>query len=381
MRILFTGGGTGGHVFPIIALARQLKHIYTQSIAPIGPDEETRLQMFFLGPNGFSKKPLKKEGIRTRAILAGKLRRYFSIWTIFDFLKIPIGLLQSFWYLYIWMPDVIFSKGGYGSMPVVLVSWLFRIPILIHESDTIPGLANRWVAKFSQRIALSFASTKEYFPLEKTALTGNPVRLELIQICLLTDDKMKEEAKGIFGLIGQKPVIFILGGSQGARKLNEFILQVLPQLLEKYEIIHQCGRKNYQQVEKAIKQSPSPAYHFFPFLNENQMGAAYLLADLVISRAGAGSIFETAACAKPSILIPIPQAASDHQRKNAFAYARVGATVVLEQANLTSNLFLSKISQILDNPELAQKMSQSAQNFYEPEAAQKIAEELIEMGK
>lgn len=381
MRILFTGGGTGGHVFPIIALARQLKQIYTQSITPIGPEKETRLQMFFLGPNGFAKKPFKKEGIRTKTILAGKLRRYFSIWTIFDFLKIPVGLLQSLWYLYIWMPDVIFSKGGYGSMPVILVGWLYRIPILIHESDTIPGLANRWAAKFSQRIALAFASAKEYFPLEKTALVGNPVRSELIQICLLTDEKMKEEAKGIFGLVGQKPVIFILGGSQGARKLNEFILQILPQLLEKYEIIHQCGPKNYQQIEKAIKQSPSPAYHFFPFLNENQMGAAYLLADLVISRAGAGSIFETAACAKPSILIPIPQAASDHQRKNAFAYAQAGATVVLEQANLTPNLFLSKINQILDNPELVQKMSQSAQNFYYPEAAQKIAEELIKMGK
>jgi len=151
--------------------------------------------------------------------------------------------------------------------------------------------------------------------------------------------------------------------------------------LEKYEIIHQYGPKNLQQIEKTTKQTPSPAYHFFPFLNENQMGAAYLLADLVITRAGAGSIFETAACAKPSILIPIPQSASGHQRKNAFTYAQAGATVVLEQANLTSNLFLSKISQILDNPELAQKMGQSAQNFYYPGAAQKISQELIEMGQ
>jgi len=382
MRILFTGGGTAGHLSPIIALARQLKQIYTQSMTPIGPEQETRLEMFFLGPDGFAKELFKKEGIRTKTILAGKLRRYFSIWTIFDFLKMPLGLVQSIWHLYFWMPDVIFSKGGYGSVPVVLIGWLYRIPILIHESDTMPGLANRWAARFSQRIALSFASAKEYFPSEKTALVGNPVRSGIIQNCLTTDEEFKNDVKKIFGLASQKPIIFIVGGSQGAKKLNDFILQILPQLLEKYQIIHQCGPKNYQKIEQKIGSgAPANDYHLFPFLDERQMGGAYLLADLVISRAGANSIFELAACAKPSILIPIPQAASDHQRKNAFAYAQAGATIVLEQANLTPHLFLSKISQILDNQELVKKMSQSAQGFYSPEAAQKIAEELIEMGK
>jgi len=370
MRILFTGGGTGGHLFPVIAVARQLKQ-----------NDRDDLEMFFLGPNGSTKELLKKEGIKARVILAGKLRRYFSIWTVFDFLKIPFGFLQSLWYLYVWMPDVIFSKGGYGSIPVVFVGWLYRIPILIHESDTIPGLANRLTAKFSQRIGLSFTSTENYFPSQKTALVGNPVRSGIIQTCLTRDEEFKKEVKKILGLVSQKPIIFIIGGSQGARKLNEFILQILPQLLEKYEIIHQCGPKNYQQIEETIKQSLPSDYHFFPFLDESQMGAAYLLADLVISRAGAGSIFEIAACAKPSILIPLPQAAGDHQRKNAFAYAQAGATVVLGEVNLTPNLFLSKISQILDNPELAQKMSQSAQGFCQPEAAQKIAEALTEMGR
>jgi UDP-N-acetylglucosamine--N-acetylmuramyl-(pentapeptide) pyrophosphoryl-undecaprenol N-acetylglucosamine transferase len=381
MRILFTGGGTGGHLFPIIAVARQLKQIYTQSIQPIGSEKETPLEMFFLGPNGSVKELFKKEEIRTKTILAGKLRRYFSFWTIVDFLKMPFGLLQSLWYLYIWMPEVIFSKGGYGSVPVILVGWLYRIPILIHESDTIPGLANRLTAKFSKRIALSFASTEEYFPPEKTALVGNPVRSEIIQTCLTKDEEFKNQAKKSFGLVSQKPIIFIIGGSQGAQKLNEFILQLLPRLLEKYEIIHQCGPKNYQEIEEATKQSQPQDYHFFSFLDENQMGTAYLLADLVISRAGAGSIFETAACAKPSILVPLPQSAGDHQRKNAFAYAQAGATVVLEQANLIPHLFLNKVSQILDSPELAQKMVKNAQNFYYPQAAQKIAEALIEMGK
>ena len=381
MRILFTGGGTGGHLFPIIAVSQQLKQIYTQSMAPIGPEKETTLEMFFLGPNGFAKKLFKKEGIEARTILAGKLRRYFSIRTIFDFLKMPFGFLQSLWYLYLWMPDVIFSKGGYGSIPVVLVGWLYRIPILIHESDTVPGLANRLTAKFSQRIGLSFALTEDCFHSQKTALVGNPVRSGIIQTCLCRDEKFKEEVKKIFNIVSQKPIIFIVGGSQGAKKLNEFILQILPQLLEKYEVIHQFGPKNYQQIEKTIKQSRPSDYHFFPFLDETQMGAAYLLADLVISRAGAGSIFEIAACAKPSILIPLPQAAGEHQKKNAFAYAQAGATVVLEEINLTPHLFLNKISQILSHPETTQRMSQSAQDFRQPKAAQKIAQALIEMAK
>ena len=381
MRILFTGGGSGGHLFPVIAVARQLKQTYSQSMKSIGPEQETALEMFFLGPNGSAKELLKKEGIKARTILVGKLRRYFSIWTIFDFLKMPLGFLQSFWYLYIWMPEVIFSKGGYGSIPVVLVGWLYRIPILIHESDTIPGLANRLAAKLSQRIGLSFASTGNYFPSQKTALVGNPVRSGITQTCLATDEEFKKEVKKIFDIVSQKPIIFIVGGSQGARKLNEFILQILPQLLEKYEIIHQCGPKNYQQIEEVIKQHTPPDYHVFPFLDENQMGAAYLLADLVISRAGSGSIFEIAACAKPSIIIPLSQAAGDHQRKNAFAYAQAGATVVLEEINLTPHLFLNKISQILNNPELSQKMVKSAQDFCQPEAAQKIAQSLIEMGE
>lgn len=376
MRILFTGGGTGGHLFPFVAIAKQLKQIYSQS-----SEQEADLEMFFLGADSFAKEILEKEGIRVKTILAGKLRRYLSGQIIFDFLKIPVGFLQSLWYLYIWMPDIIFSKGGYGSLPVVSIGWLYRIPILIHESDTVPGLANRWAAKLSKRIALSFASAEEYFPSEKTALVGNPIRPGIIQICLSSDEEFKKKTKNIFGLISQKPIIFIIGGSQGAQKLNDFILQVLPQLSEKYQIIHQCGPKNSPQIEEAVKQSPPQDYHFFPFLDENQMAAAYLLADLVISRAGSGSIFEIAVCAKPSILIPLPQSAGDHQRKNAFAYAQAGATVVLEEANLTPHLFLSKISQILDNPELIQKMSQSARNFYYPEAAQKIAQELIEMGK
>lgn len=372
MRILFTGGGTGGHIFPIVAIARQLKSICSS--------QEINLDMFFLGSNGFTKELLEKEGVKVKSILTGKFRRYFSIYNILDLFKIPIGLLQSFWHLYILMPDIVFSKGGYGSVPVVIVAWIYRIPILTHESDVLPGLANRLASKLSKKIAISFAVTEKYFSQKKTTLIGNPIRLEVIEICLSSNEENREKAKNMFKIISQKPVIFILGGSQGAQKINELVLESLPKLLEKYEIIHQCGVKNYENILKKVSKLPVN-YHVFPFLDEEQMSLVYFLSDLVVSRAGAGSISEIAACAKPSILIPLPKSASGHQRENAFDYAKAGTTVVLEQFNLTTHLFLNEIDKILDDPELMQKMSDNAKEFSRPEAAQRIAQEIIDMGK
>jgi len=370
MRILFTGGGTGGHVFPIIAIARQFKTFYNQ---------EEPLEMFFLGAGGFSKDLLESEGIRSSIILAGKLRRYFSLKTILDLIQMPLGFIQAFWHLYIWMPDVIFSKGGYGSLPVVLISWLFRIPILAHESDAVPGLANRISAKLATRIAISFQEVEKYFSGDKTALVGNPVRVDFIQICASKNPGDKVQVKNIFQINSQKPVIFILGGSQGSQAINEMAFEVLPQLLEKYEIIHQVGPKNYKEIKKKLQPLPGN-YHLFSFLEESQMAGAYLISDLIISRAGAGSIFEITACGKPSILIPLPNSASDHQRANAFSCARAGAVSVLEQTNLTPNLFLNEINKIIANPEALEKMAANARNFSKIQAAQVLAEALVEMG-
>lgn len=365
MRILFTGGGTGGHLSPIAAVARQLKKS-TQ-------DKGVDLKLYYLGPSDFVANFLEKEDIKIRTILAGKLRRYFSFKTILDILKIPIGFLEAFWFVYIWMPDVVFSKGGYGSAPVVFTSWLYHIPVLIHESDAIPGLANRFGAKLAKRIALSFSSTKKYFPSRKTAVIGNPVRQELTQ-------GSREEGREIFALKSDKPIILLMGGSQGAKAINEILFKLLSKLLEKYEIIHICGQKNYEKCKERVGLPLPKTYHLYPFLEEEQLKYAYILASLIVSRASAASVFEIAALGKPSILIPLPTAASNHQRENAFEYAKSGATVVLEQANLTPHLFLTEISRILDNQELSQKMGEKAKGFFNPETNQKIAEELLELG-
>ena len=373
MKILFTGGGTGGHVFPIIAVARQLKKFYKDN------SNENELEMFFLGSSGLSEKVLEKEGITVKTILAGKLRRYFSFKTFLDLIKVPFGFCKSLFYIYIWMPDVIFSKGGYDSFPVVLVGWLYRIPILIHESDTIPGLANRLSSKFSKKIGVSFNFAEKYFPQKKTALIGNPIRKRIVEKCILDNQEEKQKIKSDYKIISQKPVILVLGGSQGAEKINNLILLTLPQLLEKYEIIHQCGENNYEYVKARSIQSDN--YHLFPFFDEDQMSNVYSIADFIISRAGAGSICEIAICGKPSILIPLPKSARDHQRQNAMIYSQSGSGVVLEQLNLTPNLLLNEISKILNNDELYKKMSNNAKNFSRPEAAEKVTKELIELVK
>lgn len=367
MRILLTGGGTGGHIFPLIAVARQLKKIASQ--------KNLEMELYFAGAIEFYKEIFEKEGIKTKSILAGKLRRYFSWRFIPDFFLQIIGFFQALFYVWLWMPDAVFAKGGYGSFNVVMVCWLYHIPVLIHESDSIPGLANKILGKIAKRIAVSFDFTLSYFNKKKTALAGNPVREELLA-------GSATEAKKFFNIVSARPIIFIIGGSHGAQRINQIALEIIAELLKNYEIIWQVGKNNFDFIKKdLVAKNISPeTCRLFPFLEEEQLKNAFYAADLVVSRAGANTIFEIAAIAKPSILIPLPTAASDHQIKNAFEYAKTGACLVIEQDNLLPHLFLEEIGRIIKNEEIKKKMSEAAKNFSKPAAAQKIAAELLNLG-
>jgi UDP-N-acetylglucosamine--N-acetylmuramyl-(pentapeptide) pyrophosphoryl-undecaprenol N-acetylglucosamine transferase len=257
MRILFTGGGTGGHLFPIIAVARELKKINQM------PDSKP-LEMLFVGPQTFGSETLSKEGITISNIEAGKLRRYFSGHNLLDVFRVAIGFLQSLFILFFYMPNVIFSKGGFGSVPAVLVAWIYGIPVLVHESDSIPGLSVRFTSHFAKRIAISFPRAASYFAAKKTALLGNPVRSDLF-------GGSKEQAKTIFQLSGQKPLILVLGGSQGAKTINDNLILALGGLLERCEIIHQCGQENLEDIKTLLGPNIPPGYHLHPFLEEEQM--------------------------------------------------------------------------------------------------------------
>ncbi len=271
---------------------------------------------------------------------------------------------------------MVFGKGGYASFPTLLAAKIFRIPVVIHESDAEPGRVNRWAGKFAQKIAVSYPEAAQFFPKDKVAVTGNPVRKAALF-------PAREGAYEFLKLRHDMPVIFITGGSQGAQAINEVVLAALPQLIEKYQIVHQTGQDNFKDLEgraRVVLANSLHAEHYKPYdyLNDLAMRMTAGVAILVISRAGS-TIFEIAGWGLPSIIIPIPEPISHDQTKNAFSYARSGACVVIEQNNLTPGLLIAEIQRIFDKPELSKKMAEAARNFARPDAAKAIANALIDI--
>ena len=370
MKILFTGGGTGGHILPLIAIAREIRKV----------SETENIVFSYLGPqDNFSHILLSQEGIQVETILAGKIRRYLTAKSIaqniLDVLfMFPIGLIQSFAKVFTFSPDLLVSKGGYGAVPATIAAWVLQVPIFLHESDIAPGLANRVAANLSTRIFTSFPNT-ESFPLEKTTVIGNPIRTEILT-------GSQTEAKRIFNLAGGRPLVLVAGGSQGAQKINDTILSILNEALQDFEIIHQTGERNFKQVKAeakvVVEKEKEKFYHPLAFFKETEWKHAYAATDIIVNRAGSGSIFEIAALAKPSIIIPLSNSAQNHQIKNAYAYEKTKACVVLEEANLTPNFFLEKLRYFVSHPKDMQIMKEAAKSFAKPEAGNVLARLIVE---
>lgn len=371
MTIAFTGGGTGGHFYPIIAIAEALTDLVRE-------EHLVALKLYYLAPNSFDEKALFENGISYIHIPAGKMRRYFSLLNVTDSFVTLFGILTALITLYRLYPDVVMSKGGYGSVPTVLAARILRIPIIIHESDAKPGRANLLAAKFATKIAISFESAAAFFPKKvqnRIARTGIPIRKALLRV-------ETEGARQYLGLEQGIPTVLILGGSQGAMKINETVLSALPDLVPIANIIHQTGQAHFKNVESVSKvvlaKSPhKERYHPINYMNEISLQRAAGVADLVVSRAGANSIAEIGLWKKPAILIPIPESISHDQRTNAYSYARTGAAVVLEEENLAPHLLVSEVQRIVNDPTLAKRMGASAQGFTDPDAARLIAHEML----
>jgi len=369
MKILFTGGGTGGHFYPIIAVAEQIKKI-------IENEHLLPPEMYFMSENPYDANLLLENEIKFRKSTAGKMRRYFSVFNIIDSLKTFFGIIKAIWQIYVIFPDVVFSKGGYSSFPTVFAARLFGIPVIIHESDSRPGRVNKWTGKFAKKIALSYDSAAKFFPEEKVAVIGNPIRKEILI-------PQKNGAYEFLKLRKDIPVILILGGSQGSQKINDAILKILPDALSKYQIIHQTGEDNLEEVRQiasiVLKDNPNAdRYLTFGYLNDLATKMSAGIAELIISRAGS-AIFEIAAWGIPSIIIPIPEEISHDQRTNAYTYARSGGAIVVEEKNLTPNLLMSEIDRLFGDRQEMENMKEGSKSFAVADAAEKLARQIIKM--
>lgn len=367
MKILLTGGGTGGHFYPIIAII--------QAIREVEKDEHLAdVELYYAGDAPYGEDFFYDNQVKFKRVRTGKNRQYRSAKNVTDIFKTFFSIWSCLWYLFRLYPDVIFGKGGAVSFPILLSARILRIPVVIHESDSTPGRTNLWASKFARSIAISYPEAAEHFPSEKTILTGNPLRNEVLQ-------PITEGAKEFLQLEEDVPVITVLGGSQGAQRINEALFGELPTLLQKYQIIHQTGEKNLETVESVAKVSLEESeyrnrYKYYGHLNDLAMRMAAGVSDLIISRAGS-TIFEISAWGKPSIIIPIQRSNGNHQVKNAYYYARSGAAIVIEEENLSPKLLLAQIDKLFDDPAKMEAMSESAKAFANTGAARKIAEHLI----
>ena len=323
-RIILTGGGTAGHVTPNIALLPRLK--------------ELQYDIHYIGSyNGIEKDLIEPFHIPYHGISSGKLRRYFSMKNFTDPFRVLKGFYEANKLIKTLKPDVIFSKGGFVSVPVVMAGKRNHVPTIIHESDITPGLANKLSMPSATKICCNFPETLKNLPADKAVLTGSPIRQEL-----LTGDK--EAARKFCHFTSQKPVILVIGGSLGAAAVNQAVRNILPKLLESFQVIHLCGKGKLDESLTRVE-----GYAQFEYI-QKELKDLFALADIVISRAGANAICELLALRKPNILIPLPANASrGDQILNARSFERQGFSIVLEEESLTDEILLATVNRLYEN--------------------------------
>ena len=369
MRIMFTGGGSGGHFYPLIAIAEAIRDRQTQ--------QGNTVEMFYIGPEAFSQSDLEKFDIHFIKCPAGKRRNYFSILNYTDKFKVITGFFVAFVKLLWLYPDVVMSKGSYTSVPVILAAWMLRIPIVIHESDAVPGRANMLAGRFAKYIGIAHDDVASHFKTEKVALVGMPMRKIFFT-------KIPNPFE-LIGIPNDKPVILVTGGSLGAKRINDLIIQALDKLLPNFTILHQAGNEKAEKVKEyatsLVKDKDLLANYFvLGHMPQAQMSAAMQAASIVISRAGSTTLFELALLGKPAIVIPIPEDVSRDQRANAYAYARGGGATVLEEKNLSDDILVAEITRIMTVENVYQEMSQAAKSFTVGTAAYTLADTLLSIG-
>lgn len=363
MRIVITGAG-GGHFYPLLAVVDHVKkEAFAQKIV--------QPELYFISDKPYDEKALFDLGITYVHVPAGKLRVYFSLETITDIFVTMWGMVRALIVMYRLYPDVVFAKGGYASFPTLFAARLLSIPVVVHESDTVAGRTTMWAGGFASRVALSYPEAAKFFTAhqDRVAVTGQPIRDALLPPLNFVRNKE----------VGERPVLFILGGSQGSLTLNEAVIAALPELLTEYDVVHQAGTLHVDDVRLITSSILKDNEHKDRYFVDGFLDPAlfYPKADLCITRAGS-SLFEMALWQLPAIIVPISEKVSRDQRSNAYAYASRGAATVLEENNFTKNVFISEVHRILKNKELYASMVEAATKFSSSrEASGVIARELI----
>ncbi len=354
LTIVYTGGGTGGHIYPGLAVITEMNRL----------TGETFRHCWIGSDRGMDKKLVEKAGVVFYGIPAGKLRRYMSVRNVLDVFKIAAGIIRAFFLLRRLKPAVVFSKGGFVTVPVVLAAGVLGIPVVSHESDAEPGLATRINSRFSRRILVSFEESPDFFPPsagKRIEVSGNPVRAELF---------LGDSAEGLKKAgPGTQPLLLVLGGSQGAREINELIAACLQELLKDWRIVHQAG--SWDPLP-----DPVPGYSPRTYIGE-ELADFLAAARLVVCRAGASTLWELAALGKPSILIPLGTAGSrGDQQGNARIFASRGASVVLT-GDVSPGRLLQEVSALLKDPERLERMSRAAEDLAKRDAGAYISNVLL----
>lgn len=372
MKIALTGGATGGHFYPLIAVVEGIEEIC----------EEKRLlepEYFFFGPEPFDPALLPEhdiEYVRTGGSTIRKDGRAKRS----GFFSLGIAIIRTFPKLFSVYPDVVFSTGSYSAFPTLFVARLLKIPVVIYDADAKPGKVSLWASKFARWIAVAHPDAARSFPTkvkDKIARTGHPIRKEI-------ENPAREGGHEFLKLDANVPTIFVMGGSQGARTINEAVLDALPVLLEEFNVVHQTGVANEKEVRGiasvALRDSRyyESRYRIFGLLNALALKMTAGVTSLILARAGSGTIFEISSWRIPAIIVPIPLDVSHDQTENAFSYARAGAAVVIEQHNLSPHVLVAEIRRLMSDPVLREKMSVAAKAFARPQAGKKIAEIILE---
>lgn len=365
MRLLIAGGGTGGHVYPLVAVFEELKKKLS----------DEKFEILYIGSRGgIEGKIFKNYNIPSFFIFSGKWRRYWYKWfpafllNIRDLFLITVGFFQAFIIIAKFRPEVLFAKGGYVTVPVVFAAKICGVPIITHESDIVVGISNKIAARMAKKICVSFPL--HYFqnlPKAKLVYTGNPIRKEFF-------DNYNIQKKN-------RPTLLVIGGSQGSEIINQSMYGIIPKIIQDIDIIHITGKSKdnrAQEVKSRLLIKLQNHYQIFDFLDK-ELPKTMHRADLIVSRAGANTLAEISASGKPSILIPLKNAASDHQSKNANLYNEKNAAFVIKEDDLDKEILQNTILKLLSNQEMLRKMAENSKSLSEKDAAEKIADEVIKL--